>query len=66
MVSKVDHQKMTPDERERWLRTFDELVARIPPRAAADVAKEQADIRRSRRMAWRSRANRRKTDQPLQ
>lgn len=51
-------QKTTPEERERWIRTFDELVARVPPRAAADVTKEQEDIRQSRRESWRRRAAR--------
>jgi hypothetical protein len=51
-------QKTSPDERERWIRTFDEMVARVPPRAADDVAKEREGVRRSRRESWRSRAAR--------
>lgn len=44
--------KMTPEERERWLRTFDELVAKIPPRPRKDVERELKEIRRSRRTGW--------------
>ncbi len=40
---------MTPEERERWLRTFDELVAKIPPRPRGDVERELRDIRAARR-----------------
>lgn len=43
---------MTPEERERWLRTFDELIARIPPRPRKDVERELKEIRRSRRTGW--------------
>ena len=49
-------QKTTGEERERWVRMFDEMVARVPPRSATDVAKEQESIRRSRRESWRKRA----------
>ena len=41
--------KMTPEERERWLRTFDELVARIPPRPREEIARELKDLRAARR-----------------
>lgn len=43
---------LTPEERERWLRTFDELVAKIPPRPREEVERELAEIRRSRRTGW--------------
>lgn len=43
---------MTPEERERWLRTFDELIAKIPPRPRKDVERELKEIRRSRRTGW--------------
>lgn len=43
---------MTPEERERWLRTFDELIAGIPPRPRKDVERELKEIRRSRRTGW--------------
>lgn len=45
-------EKSTPEERERWLSTFDELVARVAPREAAEVQKEQADLRAARRAGW--------------
>lgn len=45
-------EKMSDEERERWLRTFDELVAKIPPRSREDIDRELADIRRSRRTGW--------------
>lgn len=48
----AQEQKMTPEERERWLRTYDELVAKIPPRPREEIDKELADIRRSRRTGW--------------
>jgi predicted transcriptional regulator len=41
--------KMTPEERERWLRTFDELVARIPPRPREEIERELKDLRAARR-----------------
>ena len=45
-------EKMSDEERERWLRTFDELIAKIPPRPRKDVERELADLRRSRRTGW--------------
>lgn len=45
-------EKMTPQERERWLRTFDELLAKIPPRPREEVERELREIRRSRRAGW--------------
>lgn len=45
-------EKMTDEERERWLRTFDELIAKIPPRPRKEVERELADLRRSRRTGW--------------
>lgn len=45
-------EKMTDEERQRWLRTFDELVAKIPPRPRKDIDRELAEIRRSRRTGW--------------
>lgn len=44
--------KMTPQERERWLRTYDELIAKIPPRPREDIDRELKAIRRSRRTGW--------------
>lgn len=40
---------MTPEERERWLRTFDELIAKIPPRPRNEIERELRDIRAARR-----------------
>ena len=40
---------MTPEERERWLRTFDELIAKIPPRPRKEIDRELRDIRAARR-----------------
>ena len=47
--------KLGEGERRRLLRAFDELVPRIPPRPAADVDRELAEIRRARRLGGRSR-----------
>ena len=41
--------KMSDEERERWLRTFDELVAKIPPRPREEIDRELRDIRAARR-----------------
>lgn len=46
-------EKMTDEERQRWLRTFDELVARIPPRPREDIDRELRDIRAARRSRGR-------------
>ena len=51
-------EKSTPEERERWLSTFDELVARVTPRDPLDVKKEQASIRSARKAGWTRRADR--------
>jgi len=45
-------EKMSDEERERWLRTFDELIAKIPPRPRKEVERELADLRKSRRTGW--------------
>ncbi len=45
-------RKMTSEERERWLRTFDELIAKVPPRPREDVERELKEVRRSRRTGW--------------
>jgi len=42
-------EKLSPEERERWLRTFDELVAKIPPRPREDIERELREIRAARR-----------------
>lgn len=51
-------EKSTPEERERWLSTFDELVARVAPRDPVDVKKEQASIRSARKAGWTRRSDR--------
>ena len=45
-------EKATPAERERWLSTFDQLVARVAPRPATERASETAAVRKSRRPGW--------------
>ena len=45
-------EKMSDEERERWLRTFDELIAKVPPRPRKEVERELADLRKSRRTGW--------------
>lgn len=41
-------EKATPAERERWLETFDTLLARVAPRAQQAVEDEVATVRASR------------------
>ena len=45
-------EKATPAERERWLNTFDQLVARVAPRPPAARVAEIAAVRKSRRAGW--------------
>jgi predicted transcriptional regulator len=51
-------EKSTPEEQERWLSTFDELVARVAPRDPVDVKKEQVSSRSARRAGWTRRVDR--------
>ena len=46
-------EKSTPEERARWLGTFDELVGRVAPRSRHAIEDEVAAVRRSRRAGWR-------------
>jgi metal-responsive CopG/Arc/MetJ family transcriptional regulator len=50
--------RMSESERVRILAVFDEVIPRIPQRAASEVAKEISAIRKSRRTGWRDRAMR--------
>lgn len=45
--------RMSESERIRMLAVFDEVIPRVPKRAASDVAKEIAAIQKSRRTGWR-------------
>ena len=51
-------EKSTPEERARWLGTFDELVAHVAPRPRHAIEEEVAAVRRSRRAGWRRPADR--------
>jgi hypothetical protein len=51
-------EKTTSEERERLLRTFDDLVARVARRPQAALEREIADLKRERRAGW-SRGGRR-------
>jgi hypothetical protein len=42
--------RLSDSERTKLLRTFDEMVPRIPPRAAKEAQEEIREIRRARRM----------------
>lgn len=44
--------RLTEEERLERLRTFQEVVARIPPRPREEVEAELDELRRSRRTAW--------------
>ena len=50
--------RLSERERLRMLATFDELVAKIPPRPPAEVTAETAEIRRLRRAGGRREARR--------
>ncbi len=45
--------RMTEAERMRWLRVFDEGIARIPRRPQREAERELREIRRSRRAGGR-------------
>lgn len=47
--------RLSEAERRRLLAVFDEVVPRIPPRPAAEVDRELAEIRRARRAGGRRR-----------
>lgn len=44
--------RVTEEERLARVRTFEELVAKIPPRSREEVEAELEEIRRSRRAGW--------------
>ena len=44
--------RLTEEERLARVRTFKELVAKIPPRSREEVEAEQEEVRRSRRAGW--------------
>jgi predicted transcriptional regulator len=46
-------EKMTDEERERWLRTFDEQIAKIPRRPREDIDRELRELRAARRSRGR-------------
>ena len=52
--------RLSDPERVRLLAAFDEFVSKIPKRAARDVERELAAIRKARRAGGRSSADRRK------
>ena len=45
--------RLTEDERLERLRTFQEVVAKIPPRPREEVEAELEELQRSRRTGWR-------------
>ena len=50
-------EKTTPDEREQWLSTFDNLVARVSPRPRHEIDAETAAVKASR-AGWTRRPRR--------
>src|SRR2546428_2365540 len=50
---------LSTEERERRVRLFDQVIARIPARPASEVDTELREIRRSRRAGWHRKAARR-------
>ncbi len=44
--------RLTEEERLARVRTFNELVAKIPPRTREEVEAELEEVRRSRRAGW--------------
>jgi predicted transcriptional regulator len=51
-------EKATPEERERWLKTFDELSSRVAERSPQSMAAEVATVKQSRRSGWTRRSGR--------
>lgn len=45
-------EKSTPEERERLLNAFDELVARVRKRPGTETDREIANVIQSRRKGW--------------
>lgn len=53
----AQEEKSTPEERARWLHTFEELLGRVAPRPASERARETTLLRQSRK-GWSRRADR--------
>jgi predicted transcriptional regulator len=45
-------EKMSDEERERFLRVFDELVPKLPTRPVEEVERELRELRKARRRGW--------------
>jgi predicted transcriptional regulator len=48
--------QLSPEERQKRTKLFDQVIARIPERPAGEVDAELGEIRRSRRRGWQRKA----------